>query len=301
MLTNSQNMRGLFQVAGAWVPTLPSPESADRVMTCGFSYLQHIGAGARVNMWVPLAEQQSYSPSDIPAKLDWIAIRQVEVLHEGCHIELFDMEMEHFKRSLKFFNAARGRSQRLVVMIGGRYRNPRANQDHLARFDHRFRRRLQSMINMLWLDEMNAVTGRASGRSLPEEWNIGQLLPHIGATFGAMQLFQPKSLQTSPQGQHYALATQFLHVVQAMPRQAAREHSIFVGLKIPKFQDDNDIDWGPAPEFQRLPFIQALQAVFRPFGMAMASTHHPRGHGDHMHCRKRRSYTVTQEPRDAIA
>lgn len=112
-------------------------------------------------MWFP-----RHAPTIVPfhqPKLEWLAIRQVEVMHEGCHIELFDMEMENFKRSLKFFNAARGRSQRLVVVIAGNYRNNRSNQDHLARFDHRFRGRLQSMINMLWLDEMNTVINRTSG------------------------------------------------------------------------------------------------------------------------------------------
>lgn len=262
MLINGQSLHGLFQVAGAWVPSRPSPESADRTMTCGFSMLQHIGAGARVNMWFPRAainEQQFSAP-----RLEWIAIRQVEVLHEGCHIELFDMEMENFKRSLKFFNAARARSQRLVVVIGGNYKNPRANQDHLARFDHKFRGRLQCMINMLWLNEFNAVASRTTGRvGAGDSWDITSLLPNVGTVFEAQRIFNPSGLQSSSQAKQLILASQFLEEVRDMPRNAAREHSVYVGLKIPKHQDDNDIDWGPSPEFQRLPFIQALQAVFR--------------------------------------
>lgn len=291
MLINSQSLRGLFQVSGAWLPAQPSPESADRVMTCGFSMLQHIGAGARVNMWYP-RKKESRAP--LLARLEWLAIRQVEVLQEGSHIELFDMEMENFKRSLKFFNVARARSQRLVVVIGGTYKNPRANQDHLARFDHRFRARLQSMINMLWLDDMNAVSGRVSGKA-EDDWDITRLLPHVGATLGAKAIFNPVSIQRSEQAEHFAQAASFFDEIKQMPRQAAREHSIFVGLKIPKHQDDNDIDWGPAPEFQRLPFIQALQAVFQSFDMATPTTHHPRGHGDHMNFRKRHNYTARLE------
>ena len=294
MLMTSQSLRGLFQVSGAWLPAQPSPESAARVMTCGFSMLQHIGAGARVNMWYPRRTMNGIAP--LLARIEWLAIRQVEVLHEGCHIELFDMEMENFKRSLKFFNVARARSQRLVVIIGGTYKNPRANQDHLTRFDHRFRARLQSMINMLWLDEMNAVTSRVTGKAgADDDWDIMRMLPNVGATFGAKEIFNPVAIQKSQQAEHFAQAADFLDEIKHMPRNSAREHSIFVGLKIPKHQDDNDIDWGPAPEFQRLPFIQALQSIFNAFDMDTPTTHHPRGHGDHMNFRKRHNYTTRLE------
>ena len=293
MLIAQQNLRGLYQLARHWMPTLPSPESADRVLTCGMSYLQHIGGGGRINMWYP--RQRAAMPQ--ASRLEWLAIRQVEVLYEGCHIELFDMEMENFKRSLKFFNVARARSIRLAVIIGGHYNNPRQNQDHLHRFDHRFRRRLQSMINMLWLDEMNAVTRRTSSQADSRaDWDITALLPQLGTLLNAQQIFRPAALQHSPHGWHLDEARKFLGSVDNMPRQSARDHSVYVGLKIPKLQDDNDIDWGPAPEFQRLPFIQALQSVFGTFGMEMPSTHHPRGHGDHMHARKRHHVSAPTAP-----
>ena len=287
MLLNGTNLHDLFKVVGSWLPSQPSPESADRVMTCGFSMLQHIGAGARVNMWLPKAGTEISHPP-----LEWVAIRQVEVLQEGCHIELFDMEMEHFKRSLVYFNSARARGRRLAIILGGHYSRKTSSipNDHLVNFDNRFHDRLQSMVNLLWMQHMQEVTSRTKCR-INEEWDVTSLLPHVGTTLNAMQLFRPKALMNSQQGHHHALARGFMDEIQRMPRQSVREHSVTVGLMLPKHQDDNDIDWGPSPEFSRAPFMNALFSVFGAFGMGTPTTHHPRSYGDHMDYQKRNNYT----------
>ncbi|MEQ1653828.1 MAG: hypothetical protein ABL897_15200, partial [Hyphomicrobium sp.] len=120
MFVSSNNLSAWFQVAGAWIPSHPSPESADRVITCGFSQLQRIGGGAQINMWLPKTRNTPSITPNVP--LQWAAIRQVEILFEGSHLELFDMDMDEFKRSLRFFNACRAGGQRLAVVIGGIYK-----------------------------------------------------------------------------------------------------------------------------------------------------------------------------------
>lgn len=283
MFVSSNNLSAWFQVAGAWIPSHPSPESADRVITCGFSQLQRIGGGAQINMWLPKTRNTPSITPNVP--LQWTAIRQVEILFEGSHLELFDMDMDEFKRSLRFFNACRAGGQRLAVVIGGIYKGAKAPQDHLAQFDAALRDRLQNIVNILWLDEFSA----ASARRTPGDtsWDIASLLPFVGTALGATQMFQRKTAVTASLINSHEQAAKFIVNIERMPKSSAREHNIFVGLKIPNHQPDNDIDWGPAPEFQRLPFMQALQSVFNTFGMDTPTAHHPRAHGDHMNCRKR--------------
>jgi len=271
------------------MPAHPSPESADRIITCGLSLNQNVGMGAQINMWFP---RQAIEPAQLSAidSLQWLAIRQIEILREGNHYELFELDMDNFKRSLRWFNASRAHGQRFIVIIGGSYRSIRNNQDHLVRFDHRFRNRLRSLVNMIWLDEMNAVTRRHSGMAdKTGDWDIATLLPQIGALFGAHKIFQRDVLQTI-QSPHYDLAMRFLAATRRLPCAAAKEHSVFVGLKIPQHQADNDVDWAPSSEGSRLNFAYALQSVFNTFGMDTPTAHHPRAHGDHMNYKRRDHY-----------
>ncbi|MGB4101226.1 MAG: hypothetical protein WBK91_04900 [Alphaproteobacteria bacterium] len=282
MLIHANDLRSKFRTAGTWLPSHPSPESAARIITCGFSQLQRIGGGAQINMWHP---KHVGTDATKPIPLQWVAIRQVEILFEGSHIELFNMEMENFKRSLRSFCACRAGGQRLAIVVGGIYQGTKASQDRLAFFDATLRDRLHDIVNILWLDEFSETfTGRAAGNTGSD---ITKLLPYVGTALGARQLFQKKTSAPSSFTNTHDMALNFISAVDAMPRSCAKEYSVLVGLKIPTHRPDNDIDWVTPHEFQRLPFMQALHSVFNTFGMDTPTTHHPRGHGDHMNYQKR--------------
>jgi len=258
-----------------------------RVITFGYSQIQKVAGGATINLWRPRDLPEQYRKAD---KLEWAAIRQVEILQEGSHIELWDLNAHELWESFKYFRVGRARGCRLAIVVAGVYKKP-VNEDHLSSFDKELRERLQNMAGMLWLDELGKLYTQELKEHLEKSsWNVTKSLPHVGTALNAIQVFRRDNPKFSGQLSQSRDAINFFTQLEGLSMEEGPKHDVMVGLKLPQHQADNDIDWGPTAEFSRMPFNSALKSIFNTFGLDCGQIHHLRGYGDHMNSKKENFY-----------
>jgi hypothetical protein len=243
---------------------------AGRVISMSFASLQRIGKGATIDVWFPKEQRAAISASNIQriAPLQWAAVRQVELLQEAPNIAVEDMDVTRLYRSLFYLEKMSARGYRLVIAVAGHYVDC-DKTDELVLFDTTLQDRLQQIVNMLWLDEISrALSTKMTDLMTQQQWNFQQLLPHVGMTLGAMDLFdRPKAYAAggAPLKLKAQLAKLFIDNMAQLATARAIDHDVTVGLKLPELQGNHHWVYVPDGEATIHAFNSMLTDVFSKF------------------------------------
>lgn len=244
-------------------------QQSGRTLVCGLSYLQRITRGGEITVWYPHADYRG----TLPPQLDWVAVKQIEILQESSNNLMESFDLMNRMECMKRFAAMRGGGQRLVVITAGLDKPPPARNEK-GLFDQTLTSRLRRMDRILWLDDFS----REASRLLqPRQNNLATVLPHVYTTLNAATIFNRRKTGVHEQ------AIAMLERITAIPAAADRiDHSIMVGLKMPKNALRQDRCFRLTGDLQYIGFMDAIASTFRLFHATAPTAMHLRSYGDHM-------------------
>ncbi len=256
--------------------TQDGAQQPGRTLVCGLSYLQRITRSGEITLWYPHADYRG----TLPRRLDWVAVRQIEILQESSNNLMESFDMMNRMECMKRFAAMRGGGQRLVVVTAGLDHPPPARNEK-RQFDQTLTDRLRRMDRIMWLDEFSR---HASRLLAPPQNNLAAALPHLYTTLNAATIFNRRKAGIHDQ------AIAMLDRITAIPTGNDRiDHSVMVGLKMPKSDLRQDRFFTLTGDFQYIGFMGALASTFRMFNATVPTAMHLRSYGDHMKGRWTRS------------
>jgi hypothetical protein len=245
-----------------------TPDMTGRIVTRGFSYLSRIGKGrAGMRLWEPPAEAQKAAPQ----RLDWVSIKQIEILQEAGDNAIESLEIESGLWSIREMITMRAGGVRLVVITAG-YSNPPKTVNDQKKLDGMLDSRLRNFDRMQWFDEMShSATDQVRRSGL----NIEERLPHVFTTMDAADVFgHTEKLDC-------ANIRKFLEQIADVPVTKDINHTVMMGLKSPRSDLFNRRQFNRLSDRMQIPFMSALRMTYAHFGLSVHSQ--MRGYGDHMH------------------
>lgn len=254
-----------------------SERKEGRVIVAGFSSLQRVTKGACIETWFPRQKKEEVLAGRIEPlpQLQWAAVRQIELLQEAPNISVWDMDVERIQRSMFYMQKMNSKGYRLVVAIAGTYADSKKT-DELAVFDKVLQERLQQIVNMLWLEEVSAMMReKMTDMIVQRNWDFREILPHVGMTLGAMDLFDRGQAVAgvggkvkpapSPGKLKAQLARLFLEAIAKPAREGAVDHDVVVGLKLPQLAGNHHWVYIPPGGMEVHGFQRALTDAFSKF------------------------------------
>ncbi|MDX2027636.1 MAG: hypothetical protein SFW62_03255 [Alphaproteobacteria bacterium] len=288
-------------------PLFISPPPAGRKITAGFTFLQRIGRAANIDVWFPEILKQELDaliksgaklgPENFPA--EWAAVRQFELLQEAGNYKIYDLKVTDLNRTLlDLARNMRAGGYRVTVATLGSYVDG-TDADELEILDRRLQDRIARMIHMLYLEEQSEEINAAMDKKLAaEQWDYQSVLPHVGMTLGAGDLFRapvPNAKQIAAVHKQ-KLAQHFFDILSLLPQRHV-VHDTAIGLQLPESIAEQEQTYIAAGDETLLALNQVLNDLFRPHdkislgklheregaGAEIKSTvQHLRGYGDRL-------------------
>jgi len=269
-----------------------SPQPAGRKITAGFSYLQRIGKAASFDVWFPYSFGKGCA--------QWAAVRQFELLQESGNHKIYDLDPLNLQRSmLDLSRSMRAGGYRITVATLGVYCEG-SEGDELKILDATLQEDIENIIHMLYLDEASKEVSSLNAKRLADKtWDFKEVLPHVGATLGACELFNAKRKKISSgdeSGSKIILARKFFEALERLPNKHI-VHDTAIGLQLPELTGRNQWNYIASPEETLAAFNHVLSSLFDKFnGISLsrlngrsdatseikASVLHLRGYGDRL-------------------
>jgi DNA segregation ATPase FtsK/SpoIIIE-like protein len=232
---------------------------AGRRMRAVFSYAQRIGKAANMDIWFP--DEANKTPA---LSVRWAAIREIEILQEADNLVIEDLQVENLNKALfRDYPKMRSGGYRIVMAMVGDY-CPGDHRDDLSIADALLQERMESLVNIMWLEEWSAAMTKALRQPSASTWQIAEQLPHVAAGFDAAALFNKNHKKE-------AALRQFMDCLRELPARHV-DQDMTIGLKLPIHSNRTIWTYIPEESERAGSFQSFLRNVFDKFdGISLAA------------------------------
>jgi hypothetical protein len=267
-------------------------EQAGRKITAGLTVFNRAGRGTISRVWLPTPIMQDFDRASAHEfKVDWVAVREVDIARQYGNFMIYDMVMEEFNR-MKWTHFDHSRmtddGYRMIFVTMGTYEKPEtcAAGDELKIFDEELRERVQQIVSIMWDNERGALAGDMLTRQLWfKGWDERRIAADIAISLAGAEMFHGTKDWASTRfkdnsamdGWHkynfvgrklnFELTKKFLQAVAALQQHHFHSDQVMFGIELPEFKKINQWIYLADPENKIYLFNNIIAAIYDKFDM----------------------------------